>query len=302
MAICLGEKMKRILLSLSFIFATSSTFAYDFQIDGAYTDFDNDASYIDSQQKGEIKGTYYFNPVETKNGPYNEAAFLGHSSNVYARYSYTDLQSKTYYEGQYIDTDDAVYDVYDKFETEVHSSGLGIEYFFEQFYLSGEVGFDQYKLNDQYHLVSVDTDDVYTYNDKYSSDATTYKAYVGYLPVENLLIAAGVEGYSSDDDNDAAFGIKAKYVTPIGQSNQYINLEAAGTFNDTTNLSIAGDFYFNKQFSVGTSYNFQDNGDTNTDYFTIRSKYFFNENFAVGAEAGFADDYNAYKISASVRF
>ncbi len=294
--------MKKILLSLSLTFVTSASFAYDFQVDGGYTYYDNDSSIIDTQQQADIKGTYYFNSVEAKNGPLNEAAFLGHNSNVYVRYSYNDLKTNEFYYGDYYDSTTAdTYSEYEKYKAETHSTGLGIEYFLEKFYLSGEVGFDQYKLKDQYKYISTTGNTSYTYSDKYTNDETTYKAYVGYLPMSNLLVAIGVEGYSGDYDDDAAFGIKAKYVTPVG-TNQHINLEAAGLFNDTTNLSLAGDFYFNNNFSVGGSYHYLDDGDNDTDYFTLRTKYFLNQNFALGAEIGFADDYNAYNINATIRF
>ena len=48
------------------------------------------------------------------------------------------------------------------------------------------------------------------YDDDY--DVTTYRALVGYLPVSNLLLAAGIDGYQgdNDEDEDNRFAVKAK--------------------------------------------------------------------------------------------
>lgn len=295
--------MKKIILALGLFASASSAFAYDFQIDGGYTYLDHDYDRIDSNNQVDLKGTYYFNTVETKNVPLQEAAFFGHSSNVYVRYAYNNLETKNSYIDDFYDpeTDDN-YSEYGSFETESHSTGLGIEYFLNSFYLSGEIGLDQYKSKYNYSAVSQTTDEVYSYSEKYDDDQTTYKAYLGYLPISNLLVAMGVEGYSGDDEDDAAFGIKAKYVTPIGQSGQFLNLEAAGTFNDITNIALGADYYFNPKFSIGTAYNYQDDGDDTADAFAIRTKYFFTENIGVGTAVGFGDDLTSYNLNATLRF
>ncbi|TXJ10119.1 MAG: putative porin [Acinetobacter sp.] len=42
-----------------------------------------------------VDGTYYFAPVQTKNGPLNEAAFLNRASNIHGALSYDDLSENT---------------------------------------------------------------------------------------------------------------------------------------------------------------------------------------------------------------
>lgn len=42
-----------------------------------------------------VDGTYYFAPVQTKNGPLNEAAFLNRASNIHGELSYDDLSEDT---------------------------------------------------------------------------------------------------------------------------------------------------------------------------------------------------------------
>ncbi|WP_257220799.1 hypothetical protein [Acinetobacter sp. YH12218] len=74
--------MKKTLLALGLAVFTSSTFAYDGQVDGGftYTDWDNDI--VDSNGLFNLQGTLYLDSVNPKNGPLNEAAFLGHNSNI----------------------------------------------------------------------------------------------------------------------------------------------------------------------------------------------------------------------------
>ena len=38
-----------------------------------------------------VDGTYYFNPVQTRNAPLAEAAFLDRASNVSAQYQYNEI-------------------------------------------------------------------------------------------------------------------------------------------------------------------------------------------------------------------
>ncbi len=276
--------MKRSLLALMLTTIAGSTFAYNAQLDGGFTYIDIDDDAIDSAGQLDAKGTFYFEPVQTKNGPLNEAAFLGHNSNVYGKYSYNYTDSNTYYVAG------------EKFsaETDIHSIAAGIEYYYEQFYLSGEIGFAQN--NVEVTAAGDSSDEDY--------DVTTYHALVGFMPINNLLLAVGVNGYQGDDseDDDAAFAVKAKYVTPIGQNGQYLNLEADGAFGDFDAVTIGADYYFDQAFSIGTAYHLQDDGEDDVDFFSVRSKYFINNNVAVGGEVGFGDDVQTFNVNATFRF
>jgi len=270
--------MKRTLLALGLAAIASSSFAYNAQLDGGFTYTDHDDNFTDTDNQFELKGTFYFNPVATKNAPLNEAAFLGHNSNAYLGYTYNYLESKPI--------------LTTKSEADLHTIYGGIEYFVEQFYLNGELGFGQSEIKVT-SPVGSETND---------SDVTTYRALAGYMPLSNLLLAAGIDGYQGDGDlEDNRFAVRAKYVAPMGQG-QFLNVEADGAFGDEDEVTIAADYYFDQAFSLGAAYNIEDDGEDDVDFFSIRSKYFINSNFAVGGEVGFGDDVQAFNINATYRF
>ena len=283
--------MKKTLLALGLAVITSSTFAYDGQVDGGftYTDWDND--YTDSDHAFDVKGTLYFDSVQTGKGPLNEAAFLGHNSNVYASYGYNIVKSNEYAAS----LDNTILGTA-KDEDQYHTLNVGVEYFVEQFYLNGSIGYQKWEGESEFKApgISLRADD--------DADRTTYKALVGYLPVSNLLLAAGIDGYTGDgDDEDNRFAVKAKYVAPLNNG-QYINLEADGAFGDVDSATIGADYYFDQAFSVGAAYSIIDDGTDDTDYFLVRSKYFLNPNLAIGGYVGFGDDVQAFNINATFRF
>ena len=71
--------MKRSLFALGLAVMASSSFAYNAQVDGGFSYFDHDSDWIDSNGQFDLQGTFYFEPMDTKNSPLNEAAFLGHT-------------------------------------------------------------------------------------------------------------------------------------------------------------------------------------------------------------------------------
>ena len=90
---------------------------YQAEVGGSYNYLDPDNG--SSVSKFGVDGTYYFNPVQTRNAPLAEAAFLNRASNVNAHVNYGDNSG----------TKDTQY-------------GVGVEYFVpnSDFYLSGDVG------------------------------------------------------------------------------------------------------------------------------------------------------------------
>ena len=279
--------MKQVLASLALALMASSSFAYDAQIDTGFSYFDRDDDITDAEGQFDLTGTVYFNPVIAKNAPLNEAAFLGHDSNVSLSYNYNYWDSKTL-------SDDLGNNVSQ--ESKAHHIGVGIEYFVEQFYLNGQVGFRQAK--DETKIQSVLGSA--KYKDDY--DATTYRALVGYMPISNLLLATGIDSCQGDEDNDDnRFALVAKYVAPVGQG-QFINLEADAAWGDVDNINLAADYYFDPAFSFRLTYHIEDDGDDNTDFFSVRSKYFLNPNFAVGGAVGFGDDVQGFNLNATLRF
>ena len=285
--------MKRSLLALFLTAITSSSFAYIAQMDAGYTYVNHDDDYTDSDNRADLKGTFYFEPVQSSKGPLNEGAFLNHASNVYGAYDYTQQKSERY------NIEDQMGNIGTrKYEYQNHNFVVGVEYFYQQFYFNADIGMNHEKYQEKDRF-SYGSD---YYKDEY--DRTNYRALVGYMPMSNLLVAAGVDGYNGDDedDEDNAFAIKAKYVFPVGMADQYVNLEADGAFGDEDHLTVGADYYFNKALSLGAAYSFEDNGDDDIDYFAIRSKYFLNDVFAVGGSVGFGDDLQAFNINGTFRF
>lgn len=167
--------LKKIVLATALIAGLGNAYAYQAEIGGAVAYVDPDHG--DGSAAFALDGTYYFNPVQLKDSPLNEAAFLNRASNINADVSYMD------------------YDQYDFTDYNV-----GLEYFVpnSDFYLSGKIG-----------QSFVDSD----FGD---NDTLNYSAEVGYLPAAGLLVAVGLLGYDDDYDDGIDPTIRAKYVTKVG--------------------------------------------------------------------------------------
>mgnify|MGYP000934498749 FL=1 len=168
--------LKKLTLATALIASLGTAHAYQAEVGGTIALVDPDNG--DTSTGFAIDGTYYFNPVQVKNSPLNEAAFLNRASNINAAVSYID------------------YDLFD-----VTTFNVGVEYFVpnSDFYVSGNIG-----------QSSTDTpigDD----------DTTLYSAELGYLPVPGLLVAVGLAGYDNDAGDDVDPTLRAKYVTQVGQ-------------------------------------------------------------------------------------
>ena len=167
--------LKQLALATALIASLGTAHAYQAEVGGTIALVDPDNG--DTSTGFAIDGTYYFNPVQVKNSPLNEAAFLNRASNINAAVSYID------------------YDLFD-----VTTFNVGVEYFVpnSDFYVSGNIG-----------QSSTDTpigDD----------DTTLYSAELGYLPVPGLLVAVGLAGYDNDAGDDVDPTLRAKYVSQVG--------------------------------------------------------------------------------------
>lgn len=266
--------MNKLFIALGLMGLASTSFAYNGQVEGGYTFRDYDSNAVDTSGLFELKGTFYFDNVNAK-GPLNEAAFLGHNSNVYLGYAYDFTKLNT------------ILGQTPKDETNLFKAG--IEYFVDQFYVNAELGYGQESVKPP----------------KKDYDIFTYRALAGYMPISNLLFAAGIDGYNTDlpNSDDTRFAIQAKYVAPVNNG-QSINLEAGAEFGDIDEVRLGADYYINPALSLGVGYESIDYGNNTADEdtFLIRSKYFINPNFAVGGAIGFGDDLNTYNINATLRF
>ena len=201
---------------LSALAITGTAHAYQAEVGAS-------AGYIDpdhgsSGSEFGVNGTYYFSPVQTRNAPLAEAAFLDRASNVKAHASFADRG----------DVDDNTY-------------GAGIEYFVpnSDFYVSGDIS--RNNLEEKTPAGKVDRDTTY------------YAAEVGYLPAPGFLVAAGVKGYDNDKDDGADPTLRAKYVTQLSNGKD-INLEAGASFGDLDEFNLAADYFIDTSFSVGADY------------------------------------------------
>lgn len=248
------------ILATAMTLVTVNANAYQAEVGGTINVIDPDHG--DTATGFAVDGTYYFNPVQTKTGPLNEAAFLNRASNINGAISYADND-----------------------DTEITTFGAGLEYFVPNtdFYLSGNVA-----------RTNVDIDGLG------DGDATTYGAEIGYLPVPNLLIAVGLTGYDNDVDDDVDPTLRAKYVTQI--SGYDVNLEAGTSFGDTDYYNVGGDLYLDRTFSIGLAYSGSNADLIDDDVFTIRAKKFFTEQASVEGSVGFGDDYNTFGIRGAYRF
>ena len=258
-----GITMKKLAIAsalLSVLAVTGTAHAYQAEVGGSYTYTDWDD--FDSTNNFGVDGTYYFNPVQTRNAPLAEAAFLNRASNVNAKIDYASnsgVKNSEY--------------------------GAGVEYFVpnSDFYLSGRLGRTE---------LEVDHTPV-------DQKVTTYGAEVGYLPAPGLLLAVGVAGYDEKDGKDGADPtVRAKYVTQVGGND--VNLEAYGAFGDLDEYRVKGDYYLDKTLSVGADY--YNNDLTDRDEWGISAKKFFNQQVSLEGRIGFGDDYNTYGIRGAYRF
>lgn len=167
--------LKKIALATALFAGLGNAYAYQAEVGGtiAYVDPDH----ADADFGFGLDGKYFFNPVEVKNYPLNEAAFLNRASNINGAVSYADND-----------------------QAEATTIGAGIEYYVpnSDFYFSAGIN---------YLTVDTPVDD---------ADQTNYTAEVGYLPLPGLLVAVGLAGYDNDAGDDIDPTLRAKYVTKVG--------------------------------------------------------------------------------------
>lgn len=265
--------------------------AYQTEVGTMYEFTDMDGGEVNSFG---INGKYYFNPVETKNYPLAEAAFLNKASNIGAGYTYSKVE-----------------DDQDYAKLEYNSVGVAGEYFIpnSQFYLSG--AFNRTKRE-------------VTVNNYGSADESGngYALEVGFLPIDGLLVAAGVADLSESfdpiqaakygfltsftnattvtgEDDDKAVTLHAKYVTQIG--NFYTNFEGQTYIGDETTYRLGADIYLDPTLSIGASFANSTADDSDT-IFSVRAQKFFTPQVAVGLSYTTVDDADSFGINGTFRF
>ena len=277
--------LKQLALTTALIASFGTAHAYQAEINANYenTSFDGDSEDLDTFGIG---GKYYLNGVNTKNSPLAEAAFLSKASNIGLGYANSS-----------IDEDGA--------DLEIDTVGLNGEFFIpnSQFYVSGSLNRSEVTVESEFG--------------KASDDNVGYALEAGYLPVDGLLIAAGVakenldpmyvskNGFIDTFSNisavadDTAETLRAKYVTQIG--NHFTNFEGATYFGDETAYRLGADLYIDPTLSVGVSFM-----DTTFDDFdtvwAVRAQKFFTPAIAVGLNYTTTEDADSYGINGTFRF
>ncbi|WP_281963121.1 putative porin [Acinetobacter johnsonii] len=277
--------LKQLALTTALIASFGTAHAYQAEINANYenTSFDGDSEDLDTFG---ISGKYYLNGVNTKNSPLAEAAFLSKASNIGLGYANSS-----------IDEDGA--------DLEIDTVGLNGEFFIpnSQFYVSGSLNRSEVTVESEFG--------------KASDDNVGYVLEAGYLPVDGLLIAAGVakenldpmyvskNGFIDTFSNisavadDTAVTLRAKYVTQIG--NYFTNFEGATYFGDETAYRLGTDLYIDPTLSVGVSFM-----DTTFDDFdtvwAVRAQKFFTPAIAVGLNYTTTEDADSYGINGTFRF
>lgn len=241
-----------------------------------------------------ITGKYYFSPIQTRNAPLAEAAFLNKASNIGGGFAYNKLE-----------------DDEDLLELQFNSLGVTGEVFIPdtQFYVSGAL----YRTNTKITVPLLGSD---------SKAHNGYALEAGFLPINGLLFAAGIADLSktlnpvqlsqygfvsnfmnsttvSGEDDDKAVTLRAKYVTQLG--GYYTNFEAQSYFGDETTYRLAADLYLDPTLSVGVSIA-DSTADDSDSIFNIRAQKFFTPEFALGVGYTTIDGANSYGINGTFRF
>ena len=277
--------LKQIALATTLVATFGVAHAYQAEIKASYenTSFDGDNEDLDTFV---ISGKYYLNGVQRQNSPLAEAAFLGKASNIGLAYANSS-----------IDEDGA--------DLEIDTIGLNGEFFIpnSQFYVSGSLNRSEATIEGEFGKVS--------------DDNVGYALEAGYLPVDGLLIAAGVakenldpvylsqNGFIDTFSNissvadETAVTLRAKYVTQIG--NHFTNFEGATYFGDETAYRLGADLYIDPTLSVGVSFM-----DTTLNEFdtvwSIRAQKFFTPALAVGLNYTTTDGADSFGINGTFRF
>ncbi|MEX5443837.1 putative porin [Acinetobacter schindleri] len=150
-----------------------------------------------------------------------------------------------------------------------------------------------------------------------NEDNTGYAIELGYLPINGLLLAAGLANENIDPvqvanygfttnflnaltvGDDTAVSLRAKYVTQIG--NHYTNFEGLTYIGDETTYRLAADLYIDPTFSVGVSLADSTADDSDT-IFGIRTQKFFTPTIAAGLNYTTTDGADSFGINGTFRF
>jgi hypothetical protein len=247
--------------------------SYQFELVGAWSMSEADTSPDTEINQYLLVGTYHLKPVELADHPWNEAAFLEHSTSVSAFVDYADFEVGSF------SADGLLY-------------GVGFRYAEKQTPIAAELRFQ---------LGSLDGDS------GVDIDLNELNARIGYWVKPNALVGVdvGLEEVEAEpllDVEVLRFGAFGKIVHDLGEG-RAVNAEARfgvasvdDTFSDEENFEIgfAGDFYFTPQYSAGAlvGLSFGDAVSEEGTTLGLRGSAWFSPRVALGAEVStfLADD------------
>jgi hypothetical protein len=249
---------------------------YQSELSATYADVDNGEFSEDGYLVG-LAGKYYFSPVETKNHPLAEAAFIEKASNLYVELGNLELKGQ----GS---------------RTDIYSRTLGVD-----FYIPNSVFYVGAGVNEQKFKYSAPV-----YGGESSQWDSVWFVKAGVAPLTGLLVWSE---FTEDVDPSDEWNINGKYVLPL-VGEQALNVEASYEKSDITiaddTITGAVDYYLDSNLSFGagfvnTSYAASIDKKSTTDYF-VRARNFFTDN--ISGELAYTDgqDENALTIGATLRF
>ncbi len=243
-----------------------------------------------------ISGEFFFAPVNTKDHPYAEAAFLERAGSVFVASFLSDIK------GAGATGDGITYDI-----------GVNL----------AQPGFPL-----AVQLVYMTSDYDYDPPSSATSESNSYGISLGNYVTDNLM--AGVEYFSSKSESSGPFfptmtwkskdyGLFARYAGELSEG-KHVSLEGSlgqskseDDFESekNTNIALAADYFFNRALSAGIGIE-RSSGDAPTEEgmtYTANVRYFITPRFSLQAaydrflnsNAGVASDWS-YTLGASVRF
>ncbi|MAT93672.1 MAG: hypothetical protein CME59_13825 [Halioglobus sp.] len=239
---------------------------YRWQLDGqaGRTNIDVGRDDGDVDQFG-IGGRFYFDDVDTGNGPLGEAAFLDHASYVGAGYVYTDLDDivddldgDTYeINARYVLPLDSIPLIFEGAWTRETPEFSDIDYF--------RIGFGAYLTDTTTVVLSYRTSDVDESDEVDAGDIDAYE-----LAVEHLWHL----------DGDAAIKVEGSYgLIDVGDND-------VNDGDDIDSWNIGGTWYINRNLGFGLAYSRFDNFGIEEDTYGVSAEWFVNED--IGLSLGYA--------------
>lgn len=271
------------LAALGAILSSTYVSADDYQSEISVVYFNSDSEHTDSSGYG-IGGRYFFNPVNTSQGPLAEAAFLQRASSVGLNYTRSesdhDFSHPDGFTSQGTGEDD--------------SYSLRTDFYLPNsiFYAGLTLSHGEYSYRERVQQNAELPSETF----KQQGSETNVSAVLGITPIDGLRIStAFYEDYDLSED----WNLSARWVTEsMGPTIAFTGGYAHAGGLDVVNLGA--DYYIDRSFSIGLTHSdaleLDDSAST-----SIRARKFFTENFSVQAE--YVDDrYGSYNLGATMRF